>query len=253
MPPLEFAWRLAATGAAFAFIFAGGGLLAVTVLPVLALLPGHSRARTQRLIYLTFRFYIGMLQILGLLRLDLEGAEKLRAPGGRLIVANHPSLLDVVLLMARIPKAQCVVKHELWTHPFLGPLMRRAGYIRNDLEPEEMIAACQAALRAGDSLIIFPEGTRSLPGSPLRFRRGFANVATLIGAPIQPVLITCDPPTLTKGESWWRIPRQRPVFRLRVDDCIDTGSYLSHRCRSIAARKLVDDLQKYYSEQLSYV
>ena len=139
MPSLEFAWRLAATGAAFAFIFAGGGLLAVTVLPVLALLPGHSRARTQRLIYLAFRFYIGMLQILGLLRLDLEGAEKLRAPGGRLIVANHPSLLDVVLLMARIPKAQCVVKHELWTHPFLGPLMRRAGYIRNDLEPEEMI------------------------------------------------------------------------------------------------------------------
>ena len=253
MPPLEFAWRLAATGAAFAFIFAGGGLLAVTVLPVLALLPGHSRARTQRLIYLTFRFYIGTLQILGLLRLDLEGAEKLRAPGGRLIVANHPSLLDVVLLMARIPKAQCVVKHELWAHPFLGPLMRRAGYIRNDLEPEAMIAACRAALQLGDSLIIFPEGTRSVPGAPLRFHRGFANVATLIGAPIQPVLITCDPPTLTKGEPWWRIPRQRPVFRLRVDDCIDTGSYLSHRYRSIAARKLVDDLQKYYSEQLSYV
>ncbi len=249
---LDFAWRLTATGAAFAFVFGGGGLLAVTVLPILALLPTHSRARTQRLIHLVFRFYVGMLQRLGLLRLDLDGTDRLRAPGGRLVVANHPSLLDVVLLMAHIPTAQCVVKHELWTHPLLGPLMRRAAYIRNDLGPEEMLAACRASLQAGDSLIIFPEGTRSVPGSPLRFHRGFANVALLTRAPVQPVLITCEPPTLTKGQPWWRIPRQRPVFRLNVDECIDTRTYLCDHHRGLAARRLVDDLQRYYSEKLSY-
>lgn len=253
MSSLDFAWRLVGTGAAFAFVFGGGGLLALTVLPVLALLPRHSRARTQRLIYLTFRFYIKLLQLFRLLRLDLRGIERLRAPGGRLIVANHPTLLDVVLLMAHIPRAQCVVKHELWTHPLLGPLMRRAAYIRNDLQPEEMLAACGAALRAGDSLIIFPEGTRSVPGSPPRFRRGFANVAVITEAPIQPVVISCEPPTLTKGQPWWHIPRRRPVFRLSVDECIDIRTYLTDRRRSLAARRLVNDLQRYYLERLSYV
>ncbi len=248
---LDYTWRLVATGGAFAFIFFGGGLLAVTVLPLLALFPRYRRERAQLLIHLAFRFYVEALQRLGLIRLQVDGAEKLNQCGGRLVVANHPSLLDVVMLMAMVPRAQCIVKHELWAHPLLGPLMRRAGYIRNDLEAEELIAACQAALAAGNILIVFPEGTRSRPGKPPRFRRGFANLATLTGAPIQLVVITCDPPTLVKGEPWWRIPSRPPLFRLMIGECLDADRYLKYSYRSVAARRLVQSLEQYYAEKLA--
>lgn len=253
MRRVDILWRLPATGAAFAFIFFGGGLLAATLLPLLALIPGHRREHAQFLVHAAFRFYIRILQVLGLLRLEIEGLERLDGCGGRMVVANHPSLLDVVMLMALIPKTQCIVKAELWNHPLLGGLMRRAGYLRNDLDPEEMVAACRRALDAGNCLIIFPEGTRSQPGNPPQFRRGFANLATLTGAPIQPVFLSCEPPTLVKGEPWWRIPARRPVYRLVVDDCLADDWHQPSLPRSLAARKLVKSLESYYAEKLRNV
>jgi len=158
----------------------------------------------------------------------------------------------VVMLMSLLPNAQCIVKNQLWNHRFLGPLMRRAGYIRNDLEPEDLLAACQESLAKGQSLIIFPEGTRSEPGQAPKFRRGFANLATLAKAEMQLVTITCTPPTLIKGEPWWKVPPVRPVFRLVVGERLDADSYLGYPHRSLAARKLVQSLERYYAEKLGY-
>ncbi len=146
MRHLNYAWRLVGTGMTFAFIFFGGGLLAVTLLPLLSLLPGHRHGRAQKIIHIMFRLCVCLLQVFGVAKLQIVGRDKLVAAPGRIIVANHPSLLDVVLLMALIPKSQCVVKHELWHHPLLGALMRQAGYIRNDMESGMLAAACQASL-----------------------------------------------------------------------------------------------------------
>ncbi len=253
MRRLDHLWRVAATGAAFAFIFVGGGLLAGVMLPLMLLPGAGNHGRVRRVIHRVFRFYLHCLRGLGLLTLVFENTAPLHAPGGCLIVANHPSLLDVVMLVALIPNAQCIVKNALWTHPLLGPLMRRAGYIRNDLDPEALLEACRESLRLGQPLIIFPEGTRSQPGQPPRFRRGFANLATLTAAPVQTVLITCDPPTLVKGEPWWRIPPIRPTFRLVVGERLEAERYLDQTHRSVAARRLVHFLERYYAEKLGYV
>lgn len=247
MHRLNFCWRLVVTGIAFACIFFGGGVLAVTLLPMLALFPGHRRERAQLVIHAMFRFYVLALRSLGIISLQMNGLEKVQAATGRLIVANHPSLLDVVLLMSVIPNAQCIVKYQLWNHRFLGPMMRAAGYIRNDLPAEEMLAACKDALDRGNCLIIFPEGTRTVPGQKPRLRRGFANLATLTGALVQPVTITCDPPTLIKGEKWWTIPPRKPLFTLTVGNCLDTDIYTRYQYRSLAARKLVQALEAYFA------
>jgi 1-acyl-sn-glycerol-3-phosphate acyltransferase len=249
--PLDHAWRVVATGLAFAFIFVGGGLLAATVLPCLALWPGDSRQRSQRVIHLTFRFYLATLQAIRLLRLETEGLDRLADSGGAIVVANHPSLLDVVMLMAFIPRAHCIVKHQLWTSRLLGGLVRRAGYIRNDLDGEQMVAACRENLARGTALIVFPEGTRSRPGAPLRFQRGFATLAVLTGAPVLPVLITCDPPTLTKGEAWWTVPARRPLFRLLVGARLDTAALTGSAPRALAARRLTRGLEQQYAIWLS--
>jgi len=251
---LNYVWRLAGTGIAFAALFGGGALLALTTFPLVHLTTpadNRRRERNQVLIHVLFRFYVGMLRFLRLIDLQVSGAEKFKDGAGRLIVANHPSLLDVVLLMSLVRRAQCVVKKELWESPYLGRLVRGAGYIRNDLALDDMLTACRTALADGNSLIIFPEGTRSIPHEPMHLRRGFANIATLLQARIQLVTITCEPPTLVKGENWWIIPPRRPLFRVEVGDCLDAGSAVDGKYRSLAVRRLVRRVEEYYAERLS--
>ena len=249
MQCLKHFWRVVGKLGALAFIFVGGCPLALIILPVMALLPGQQQEHAQRAIHKLFRFYLRAIQLWGLISLKVDDADKFAKCSGKIVIANHPSLLDVVILMALIPRTQCIVKHELWNHPFLGGLMRRAGYIRNDLEPEKLVAACKASLDEGRCLIIFPEGTRTVPGGLPNFLRGFANVATLTKAPIQTVFIDCSPPFLFKGEPWWHFPSQKPHFQVAMGQCLDVPMYSLYDQRSINARKLVKSLEIYYAER----
>jgi len=244
---LRYTWLFLGKLGALTFIFVGGGLLATTILPLLALFPGKKYDRAQSVIRMMFRFYIYGLQFLGMIRLNIKDAHKFNEFGGKMVVANHPSLLDVVMLMALIPNAQCVVKHELWNHFLLGGLVRRAGYIRNDLVIEELVAACKNSLDAGRCLIIFPEGTRTPPGELPKFHKGFAAVAILTKPLIQLVFITCTPPFLFKGEAWWHVPPQRPVFHVTMGECLDINALSSYGQPAITARSLVKSLEQHYA------
>jgi 1-acyl-sn-glycerol-3-phosphate acyltransferase len=249
---IQRAWRTAATGIATAGFFLGGALLAGVVFPILAIRREGREDRTQRLIQHAFRFYLMMLRGIGLIRLQVVDGERLAACQGKIVVANHPTLLDVVLLMALTPRARCIVKHELWNNRYLRGVVRAAGYIRNDLSPASTLAACQRALSLGNNLIVFPEGTRSRIGEPIRFHRGVANIAMLTGTSIQLVVISCDPLTLTKGEPWYRIPPRRPYFRLEVAHPMDIQRFMAYRHRSLGARRLMTELREFYTRRLAH-
>ncbi|HEX9448136.1 MAG TPA: lysophospholipid acyltransferase family protein [Dongiaceae bacterium] len=251
---MDRAWRLTATGFAFALIFGGGSVAALTILPFVVgwkLTGSASHRNAQYAIHVFFRFYVNLLQWLGLIRLQVEGLEVLLRSRGQLIVANHPTLLDVVLLMALLPRAQCIVKHELWHNRYLGGIVRLAGYIPNNLDAPALLTACKTAIESGDNIIVFPEGTRTQPGKFPKFQRGFANIALLTAANIQLITITCAPLTLTKGEPWWRIPSHRPHFRVVVGDNLNAQDLLRRQERPLAARALVRQLETYYGEHLA--
>lgn len=252
---VNYAWRVLATGFSFACFFGGGLALALTVFPVIAALIPQEKRRmraTQAVIHRTFRFYMGMLQAFGILDLMVTGEQALSDGKGRLIIANHPTLLDVVILMALVPRVQCIVKSELWRSRYLGGVVRSAGYIRNDLEPQALIAACKDAIAEGRSLIVFPEGTRSRPGEPLQFRRGFANIALLAGVETQLIVIDCRPIMLCKGDPWWKIPPHKSIFCVTVGDLLQPIAVPPGTYRSLAARQLVRQLQNYYAERLAH-
>lgn len=252
---INYAWRVIATGFSFSCFFGGGLLLTLTVFPAIAVVVSSPDSRiraTQLVIHRTFQFFLAMLETLGILSIDVAGGERLRDGKGRLIIANHPTLLDIVLLMALLPQVQCIVKGELWRHRYLGGVVRWAGYIRNDLEPEALIGACKSAISEGRSVIVFPEGTRSRPGERLQFRRGFANIALLAGAETQLVVIDCEPVMLCKGDPWWRIPPHKSNFRITIGERIEPISLEPNQYRSIAARRLARRLENYYTEQLAH-
>lgn len=240
------------TGVAFAAMGLGGCVLAFLVIPVATCLIQDGARRTdraQRIIRASFRFYVDLLRRAGVIRLDMVGADKLERCRGKLIVANHPTLLDVVLIMSLVPRAQCVVKHQLWRNPFLRHIVEAAGYIRNDHDPEIFVEACRATLGAGNNLIIFPEGTRTAPGRLPQFQRGFAHIATLTGSDLQLVVITCAPLTLVKGQRWYDIPERAPLYRIEIDEQVETSRFATY-ARPLAVRKLVTYLESYYHGKL---
>lgn len=205
------AWRIFASGLSFSVFGVGALLVTVTALPVICLLiraPSARRYRLQRTFSGGCRFFIGFMKALRLVEWQVQGRERLEGRG-LLVLANHPSLLDAVFLLAWMPEAVCVVKQPLYRNPFLGWPVRAAGYIDNE-NPQKLVQACVSALHRGDNLILFPEGTRSVPGRAAVFKRGAARIAAGSRAPLVPVRIKCQPLALAKGMRWYQLP-DRPV------------------------------------------
>ncbi|ODV09333.1 MAG: acyltransferase [Rubrivivax sp. SCN 70-15] len=151
----------------------------------------------------------------GLLRMDASALDAIADERGLIVVANHPSLLDALMLAARLPRAACVMKASLMRNPFLGPGARLARYIRND-SAHGMVRLAVDDLRAGGQLVLFPEGTRTVQAPVNPFRPGFTLIAKLAGAPIQTVFIDTDSPYLGKGWPLWRLPPLPIVFTVRL-------------------------------------
>jgi 1-acyl-sn-glycerol-3-phosphate acyltransferase len=149
-----------------------------------------------------------------------------------LILANHPTLLDIVFLMAFVRRADCIVKSGLWRNPFMRGPVKAAGYIRND-HGVGLLDACIAAIGRGENLVIFPEGTRTSSDGAIKLKRGAAHIAVRSACRVAPVLIRCAPPMLVKGNRWWRLPSKRVRYRFEVRDDIDVQALLAARQQHI--------------------
>ena len=162
-----------------------------------------------------FRLYLWLLALTGVFRFDLRALDALRDAGPLVIAPNHPSLLDAVMVLSRLPDVACVMKADLIDNPTYGASARLAGYIRND---EFIGAATQAAetLKAGSQLLLFPEGTRTTRAPINRLKGGASLVSKRSGVPIQTVLIETTSPFLSKGWALHRIPPIPVCYRVRL-------------------------------------
>ena len=182
--------------------------------------------------------------------MEVHGVEKLKTGKPKLILANHPTLLDVVLLISIIKHTNCVVKKTLFRDPFLGGVVKAAGYI-NNIGTEAIIDDCVKALKSGDNLIIFPEGTRTVPKKELKFQRGAAHIAARSGADVVPVTITCDPPTLSKAHKWYHIPPRPFRLRAEVGDPLDIAEILmTDEPATVTSRRLTRFIHQYFTKRL---
>ena len=112
--------------------------------------------------------------------------------------------------------------------------------------------ACADSLARGNNLIIFPEGTRSVPGQPFSMQRGAANIALQANVPLTPVRIRCEPTTLTKAEKWYQIPSRRFTMELTVLDDIELDAVVGDAPnKSLASRKLTEYLIEFFSRECS--
>jgi 1-acyl-sn-glycerol-3-phosphate acyltransferase len=204
--------------------------------------------RAQRLIQRASHSFVRLSQALGAIRVCWHGAERLeRRP--ILVVANHPSLIDTPLLTSRMPQADFVVSPEWSRNPYLRRAAAAAGYLRAD-RGADVVDDAVARLRAGRSVVIFPEGSRTPREGLRRFQRGAAHIALRAGCDLVPVLIQVTPRTLMKGQRWSDLPDRTPEWRIEVGEPIRPAEHLDgSESRPLAARRLTAVLRDHFEKR----
>ena len=248
----ERSLRVVTTGISFATFGIGGLLLRLVCFPALDLFvrDADRKARLARgLVQRSFGFFIEFMRVMRVLDYRVLGAERLQREG-LLILANHPTLLDVVFLVSQVPNADCVVNARRAANPFTRGPIRAARYISND-SGAGLIDDCITSLRAGSNLLIFPEGTRTALDGIVKLQRGAANIAVRGERDVTPVLIECTPRSLTKGLPWWKVPPTRMKFTIEVREDIPVRPFIDEAGgeAALAARRLTDHLRNYFQTE----
>lgn len=218
---LDRAWRTLFTGSAFLLFFLGGALLSYVALPLARLgraSPEVKARRCRRIVGRAWMLFHDYMRVTRLLQYDPRRTALALPAGPFVLVANHPTLIDVTAIVAAHPEIVFVVKRPMYRSPLLGRLLRSCGHIdAGNGGPFAGLAVMESALerlRAGVPVLIFPEGTRSPERGLHRFNPGAFQIAAQAGVPLVPLLITCDPPTLKRGAPWYRVPGRTVELRV---------------------------------------
>lgn len=166
----------------FFFNFGIYSILLSLLLPVLFVF------KPRRLVFFSFALFVWKMRLLGILTLKVNNKNIFKNIHSKIIVANHPSLLDVVLLISLLPCADCIVNGLLGKKNILRIIVNKL-YIPNELDFTEISSRVANSLSKGNCVIIFPEGTRSIPGKPIDLKKGAARLAIETGYDIVPVHI----------------------------------------------------------------
>lgn len=248
------AWHVTRLAVGFGYFGLGGLVLASVVLP-LQRLAGRARGRdddalrAQRTLHRGARSFLRVARALGFVRVRWRGDAALDR-GPVLVVANHPSLIDTPIFAARMAQADFVVGPKWSESPWLRGAVRAAGYLRSD-GGAGVVREAAARLRAGRSVVIFPEGTRSPADGLGRFHRGAAHVALEAGCDVLPVLVRTQPRVLMKGQPWTDYPDDCcPEWILEVGEPIRPAEHLDAAVpRPLAARRLTGILRDWFEKR----
>ncbi len=233
-------------------VFGVGSLILSGVILPLSTRRQRDRAaefRAQEWVHRVFSAFVALAEAIGTISVRYHGLERL-AGGSSVLIANHPTLLDIVVLGAVLPRFDCVVKGDAFRNFFLRGIVSATGYVANTDGPD-LIRECSERVLAGRTMVLFPEGTRSPVSGLGRFARGPSHIALQSGSRIIPVVIRCDPPALKKGQPWYALPNECLRFDVAVGEAIYAKDLVgSEVAPAVAARRLNDHLRSYFQARL---
>lgn len=250
---LDYLRRLLGTAFGFAFFGVAGVCMKILLLPYI-LRPTDGdlvrQKQARRLVMASWRMFGRYLVWAGIVSVEFRGLEKL-GRSGQWVLANHPSLLDVVFLLAQMPEANCIVKADLLKNPAMNSQIRACGFVPNE-ESLEFADTVHNILQE-QCLLLFPEGTRTGWDGVVQFHRGAVALGLRSAKVITPVRISVNPPNFKKGQPWYRIPPQKVHYLFEVGEDILPQTWLAEKPLPIAARRLNEHLQNHFNERTQHV
>jgi 1-acyl-sn-glycerol-3-phosphate acyltransferase len=204
-----------ARGALSGLFFVAYGVFALPFALLLPI-PIWPKKYVRAVLRALFRLFVFLARATRLFRVECsaEDREALRAFRGGVVVMNHVSLIDVVILIAHLGDSAGIAKAAAKRNFFLGAVVKSV-FIPNDSGAEKAIEDSRRFLGRGVNVIIFPEGTRVPPDAPEhRLNRGAARLALAARARVLACHVEYDPPVLGKSQAWWDVGDRQIVVRL---------------------------------------
>ena len=180
-------------------IFALGALFIGCVLfPLLSLFykGKERRKKFASVIKKSWKFFTKIMEKTRVINVNVFG--EISNIKGKVVVASHPSLIDIVLLIGLMPDSLCLAKKELLKNPVMRNIVKSL-YIINDVDYEVFKKSAVDALNDGYNIIIFPTGTRTLPNEEIKIHKGAAQISIASGVDIVPIKIETDYTFLIKN------------------------------------------------------
>lgn len=250
-------YRVVIASVYFAFFGLGSLIISVIFFNLMRLVVtnGEKRTRISRNITrYAFKLYLSTACLLRIFDIKISKTELTKNDRGCIYIANHPSLLDVVILDSFVNNSNCVIKASLKNNPFISGIIACNRYVKNSLSPEDILRDCKDSLNRGDNLIIFPEGTRTVNFDKIKFKHGFSSIAVACRADIRPVIIRFDGFALRKNVHWYQIYKKKLTYRIEVLDKFETEKYLNmHQGKedSAVSRSIAKELQTVIQDRLN--
>lgn len=191
----------------------------------------------------TFRRFLGTLQVINASVLKIESRKAFCDIKGKIIIANHPSLLDFVYIMSLCPNSTCIVRGSLIKTP-LGGVVRQA-YITNTTDFNDVLAECKKLTEKGCNVIVFPEGTRTPRHGQNSYKKGAARIALYCNADVQPLFIGgSDKYGLGKHDPLWSFNHVEPfIYDIKILPVIPVSEF-ADASEPIAAKRLTKKMEE---------
>lgn len=225
----------------FAIYGIGGLVLGFGLIPVLAVLGKKSRffmRRTVRFIYIVF---VWLLKATGMIRIQIskKDRKKIAACKGCVVVANHPTLIDIVLLMSLLPDSTGLAKTEAGKNFFYSRVVSSVFIPNTDVE--KTLKDAKETLDSGVNLIVFPQGTRTQLNEKRKLHRGAAQMALRSKRDVEVLAIIPHIPFLGKKQMWYDVGDRTIVIEIKFVRTIKTRSQDISRA---AAEKVTKSIEK---------
>ena len=203
----------------------------------------NRRQKFCETIHKTWKYFTELMKKTGLIKVNFTNPEKLNNPHGKIIVANHPSFIDIVILIGFLPNTLCIAKKEIKRNLFMGNIVKSL-YLINDEDNAEMLEESSEILNQGYNIIIFPTGTRTTDGEDLKLHKGAAVMALHTGADIIPIHISCDTKFLAKHQNFYDAGDKTPTYTITVNNEIKTSDFKEQNLTQIQKRNRVNQAIK---------
>lgn len=224
----------------------GAVLLAIFVFPFIRIFTFHKKdfgIIARAYVSHTFRVFLGNLNICKTSLLKVDDKEAYRNIHGKIIIANHPSLLDFVYIMSLVPNSTCIVRGGL-THTPLRWVIKQA-YITNTTDFNDVLVECKKLTDMGCNVIVFPEGTRSPRVGRNNYKKGAARIALYCNCDVLPLFIGgSDKYGLGKFDPLWSYNHVEPyLYDIKMLPVISIEQFKG-LSEPIAAKHLTEEMEK---------
>ncbi len=217
----------------FAGFFVAGYWLLIAIARVL-----RGRRAMARVVcrYLALFLKVACLMVRGM-RIEVPELARLKSTTGSVVVCNHISFLDPLLVLSRIPNIITIVRPDFFRVPFFGWLLSGSGFLKPSLftEGQPWIDEVASHLRSGGNLLIFPEGRRSRDGKLSPFKKGAFFLAKHLGAPLVVLKVTGTNEVFPPGQ-WFFNPLPANPIKLRILARIDSADAAEATTQELTTR-----------------